>query len=334
MRAALIDRYGPPDVFRVGEAPDPSPGPDDLLIQVHAASVNPVDTKIRRGLQRGDMRPRMPAILGLDVSGVVLAIGDRVEGFAVGDEVFASPTHRRPGTYAERVCIDAGAVAHKPRTVSHAEAAGLPLVALTAWEALVTRANLQAGETVLIQAGAGGVGTVAIQLAKHLGARVITTCSPRNDALVRELGADEVINYRETPFESVCGELDVVLDSLGDAAKRAAVGTLRRGGRLVTLNSDLPPLAARYGPYLAVLASLWRMLAITAGARLSRGVRVWHVLRPCHGPTLARIAALVDEGAIRPVVDRVLPLEQVAEAHAYNETGRARGKIIIQVAPT
>lgn len=331
MRAALIDRYGPPEVLRLGDVPQPTPGPNDLLIAVRAASVNPVDTKIRRGAQRGVIRLRLPAILGLDVSGVVAAVGERVEGFTVGDEVFASPTHRRPGTYAEYVCVDAGAVAHKPRTLSHVEAAGLPLVALTAWEALVTRARLQAGESVLIQAGAGGVGTVAIQIARHLGARVITTCSPANAERVTALGADRVIDYRTTPFEAACSDLDVVLDSLGGAAKRAAVGTLRRGGRLVTLNSDLPELSVRYGPYLGALAAVLRIARITVGARLTRGVKVWHVLRPCHGPTLARIAELVDAGVIRPVIDRVLPLEAIAEAHAHSETGRARGKIIIQV---
>lgn len=331
MRAARFGSYGPPEVLSVDEVPRPVPGPDDVLVAVHAASVNPIDTKIRRGGQRGVIRLKLPWITGLDVSGVVVEVGARVTRFRAGDAVFGSPSHRRPGTMAEYVAVAAGELAAKPASVSHVEAASLPLVALTAWEALVRLAGLGAGETVLIQAGAGGVGTVAIQLARHLGARVVTTCSAGNAALVRELGAERVIDYRSERWDEAVSGLDVVLDALGGEEKARALGVLRRGGRLVSLNSDLPACSARYGPHLGVLVAVARMAAIGARGRLGHGVRVRHALRPSDGAVLGEIGALVDAGVIRPVIDRVLPLDAIAEAHRYVESGRARGKVVVAI---
>lgn len=337
MRAARFHAYGPPSVLRIDEIPRPVVGPDDVLVEVAAASVNPIDTKIRAGGQRGVIRLRLPWVTGLDVSGTVVAMGSRASEvsrgsrFAVGDAVFGSPTHRRPGTCAEFVAVDHRELAPKPASLSHAEAASLPLVALTAWQALVRLAKLQAGETVLIQAGAGGVGTIAIQLARHLGARVVTTCSAGNAELVRSLGAERVIDHRVERFDDVLSGLDVVLDSLGGDAKRRALGVLRRGGRLVSLNTDLPALTARHGPHLGALVAAARIAAIGLRGRFGFGVRVQHALRPSDGMLLAEIGALVDAGVIRPVIDRVLPLEEIAAAHAISESGRARGKIVIAV---
>jgi len=331
MKAAVIDRYGPADVFRIADLAVPTPGPGDLLVKVHASSVNPVDTKQRLGIQRAVAPKRMPAILGMDVSGVVEAVGPGVTRFAVGDAVFSSPTHKRPGTYAEYVVIAEQEAARKPTSISHNEAASIPLAGLTAWDCLVTAADLQPGQRVLIQAGSGGVGTLAIQLAKHLGAEVITTCSARNAQLVTGLGADRVIDYREQAFVDVLSELDVVLESIGPHAWRDAVRVVRKGGVVAAIATGFPTAAKRWGPWIAPLVVGWTLGTGVVGAKL-RGKRLVPVLRSASGDNLARLAALVDDGTLKPVVDRTFPLAEIAEAHRYNETGRTRGKIVIEVA--
>ena len=329
MRAVRIHEYGGPEVLRLEAVQAPEVRPHDVLVRVHATSVNPVDWKIRKGVQRGAVRLRLPWILGMDVSGVVEAVGDKVSSFAVGDEVWSSPTHRRPGTYAEQVAIDASEVAHKPASLSHQEAASLPLVGLTAWDCLVRAANVQPGQKVFIQAGAGGVGTVAIQLAKKLGAEVATTCSARNLDFVRELGADIAIDYNETRFEDVLKDQDVVLESLGGEMYQRALKVVRRGGHLTSINSGLPAATERYGPNLGVLAVGLRLLADKAGSRLRRGVKTHIVVRKPIGANLAALGTMVEEGAIRPVIAQVFDLEQIADAHRASESGRTRGKNVV-----
>lgn len=331
MRAVRIHEYGDPDVLTLEQVDDPQVGKRDVLIRVHAASVNPIDWKIRTGAQRGAVRLTLPWILGMDVSGVVEAVGDEVDRFAVGDEVWSSPTHKRPGTYAERVAIDVDAVAHKPSSIDHRQAASLPLVGLTAWDCLVRAADVQPGQKVLIQAGAGGVGTVAIQLAKKLGAHVATTCSERNVAFVKELGADEVIDYQKAQFEDVLSDYDVVLESLGGEMYKRSLSVLRRGGHLTSINSGLPAATARYGPNLGVFMVACRLLKDKVTSRLGRGVKTSIVVRKPSGDNLAALGALVDEGAIRPVIAEVFELERVADAHRASQSGRTRGKNVIDV---
>ncbi len=333
MRAAVIREYGRPEVLRIEDMPAPVVGVRDLLIEVRAAGVNPVDTKMRGGAFRGALRFPLPWILGLDVSGVVREVGAGVTRFQVGDEVYASPTHRRPGCYAEMVAIDERACARKPRNVSHEEAAGIPMVALTAWESLVEKAHLRGGQRVLIQAGSGGVGNVAIQLAKHLGAWVATTCSERNFELVRSLGADQPIDYRTQPFEEVLSELDVAIDASGIDTESRTLRVLRSGGTLIMLNSGIPENVARHGPYLGLAGAVTDSARFAIGTFLTRRVKVSHVLRRSDGVTLGKITELVESGVIRPVVDSVLPLEQIVEAHTRSESGRARGKIIVRTSP-
>lgn len=331
MRAARIHAYGPPDQLRVEDVPAPRCGPKDVLVDVHASSVNPVDCKIRSGGQRAVVWLSLPATLGMDVSGVVAEVGAEVEGFAVGDEVFASPSHWRMGTYAEQIAVRADELAPKPRNLTHEEAASLPLVGLTAWDALVGACDLQPGQRVLIQAGSGGVGTFAIQLAKHLGAEVWTTCSPRNFDLVRSLGADEAIDYRSQDFEEAAAGVDAILESVGGDAVAKALRTVRPGGRVAAITAGLPALTERYGPALGLGVVVGRTLRQTIAARLHRGVRLRFVTRRPDGRNLRRIAALVEAGAIRPVIDRVFDLEAIADAHRYVETGRARGKVVVRV---
>lgn len=331
MRAVLLDRYGPPEVLRLGDAAAPRVGDDDVLVDVHASSVNPVDTKIRAGSQRAVIAVRLPAVLGMDVSGVVSAVGARVRRFRVGDTVFASPSHRRMGTWAEQVAVREAEVAHAPRSIDHAGAASLPLVALTAWDALVRHGRLAPGQRVLVQAGAGGVGSIAVQLARHLGAEVLATCSARNAELVRSLGAHRAIDHATERYEEVARDVDLVVDCLGGEHLLRALRAVRRGGRIVGLTTGLPEAAKRLGPWLGAASVFARLAAFFVRALATKQVRFAPIARRPDGEALARIAALVDDGVIRPVVERALPLEDAAEANRLVETGRTRGKIVLLV---
>lgn len=331
MRAARIHRYGAPSEFVIDEV-GPSPlGPNDLRVNIYAAAVNPVDCKIRSGGQRAIIRLDFPARLGMDMSGVVAEVGAAVSGFSVGDEVFASTGHRRMGTYAEEIIVRAKEVAKKPKKLSHQEAASLPMVALTAWDALVGFCKVQPGQRVLIQAGSGGVGSAAIQLAKHLGAKVLTTCSTRNLAFVKTLGADVAIDYTKERYDDIARECDAVLESLGGQHLGRALRTVRRGGRVASITPGIPTYTQRYGPWLGLAVFGLGFSATMIDAWLLRGRKLGLVTRKPSGANLARLAALADDGTLRPVIDRVYPLDEVASAHAYIETGHARGKVVLAV---
>lgn len=331
MRAAVLHAYGPPENLLIEEvAPPPLARADHVRVAIHASSINPVDYKIRAGKQRGVIRYRLPRSIGLDLSGVITEVGSAVKAFAVGDEVVGSPHHRHPGAYAEETVVPAAELARKPARLTHVEAASLPLVGLTAWQCLYDKLAERRGQRAFIMAGSGGVGTIAIQIAKHLGAHVATTCSPRNHALVQELGADQVIDYRTTRFEDVLSDLDLVLDSLGGDATDRALKLLVRGGRLASINSGLPANTERFGPELGAMATGLHI----AGLRLKgfrRGVDATTVVRKPDGALLQKLMDLVEEGVIQPVIDRTYPLDDIAAAHAYGQTGRARGKVVIQV---
>lgn len=332
MRAARIHEYGPPEVLRVEEVAVPAPRPRDVLIRVCATSVNPVDWKIRSGGQRNVVRYSLPWILGLDVSGVVEAVGSRVTRFRVGDEVWSSPIHSRPGAYAEKICVDERHAALKPKNLTHDEAASMPLVGLTAYQCIVEKGRLSKGETVLVHAGSGGVGSFAIQLAKHLGARVVTTCSARNEAFVRELGADEVVDYTKQKIEDVVQNVDLVLDSLGEPAFDSNLAVVRRGGRISNITVDVPSHVERYGSVLSIFTLGATMARMYVASWWKKRVRFRHVLKRCDGEQLAAIAKIVEAGGIRPTIDRVLPLDAIADAHRHSESHRARGKIVVHVA--
>ena len=267
----------------------------------------------------------------MDVSGVVESVGAGVTRFSPGDEVWSSPAHTRPGSWAEFAVMGETEAAPKPRSLSHAEAASIPLVGLTAWECLVAGPGVQSGDRVLIQAGAGGVGTFAIQLARHLGAEVASTNSPRNDELVRSLGATHTVDYRSANYWEVLPPQDHVLESIGPTMWSNSMRVLRRGGHMASIATGMPQFVGRYGPYLGIV-----VLAAAAGASVLRGklsgVRVRHVMRPADGEKLAAIGELVEQGAIKAVVEDVLPLSDIAEANRRVESGRTRGKIVVQVA--
>jgi len=331
LRAARITAYGGPEVFSVtDDAPEPVAGKGEVLIDVHASSVNPIDCKIRQGVLRAALRYSLPRTLGMDVSGVVAAVGEGVERWKVGDEVIASPGPRTPGTYAERTVVKAEELGRKPKNLTHNEAASMPLAFLTAWQALVDKSQLKAGERVLIQAGAGGVGTLAIQIGKHLGAFVLTTCSAANAEFVRGLGADQVIDYRSEAWDQVASDIDVVLDALGLPEARKARKTLRKGGRIVGISIGLPERVKAVGPVLGLLGTGVAMACNIVGSRL-HGVPSRFITRRADGSQLDLMAELCEQGAIRPVIDTVYPLEQIAEAHRQSDGGRTRGKIVIAV---
>lgn len=320
-------RYGPPDVLEVADVPEPVVGAHDVLVEVRAAAVNPVDVKMRSGSHRVVVPRRFPWVPGLDVSGVVGAVGAEVRAFAVGDEVFASPGHQRPGTYAERVVIDAREVAPKPVSLTHEQAASLPLVALTAWQCLAP--HVRSGHRVFVRAGSGGVGTAAIQLARHLGAGfVATSCSARNHELVRSLGADLAIDYHTDEPADRLTDVDVALESLIGPPRRRLLPALRRGAVMPFVGGGLPEWVHRAGPYAGTVLAGLDSAAFVARARLA-GIRAHMVVRRPDGAALATIRRLVDDGGLAPVVDRVFPMHEAADAHRYVERRHTRGKVVL-----
>ena len=265
MKAFIVDRYGSADRVRAGEMPDPELQDDDVLVQINAAGVNVLDSKIRNGEFKLFLRYRLPLILGHDVAGIVVRVGSRVRRFKSGDEVYARPADGRIGAFAEFIAINEDDVAIKPKALTMEEAAAIPLVGLTAWQALIERANLKKGQRVLIHAGSGGVGTFAIQLAKHVGATVATTTSTDNVALVRSLGADVVIDYKKEDFADVLRDYDVVLNSLDKATLEKSLRVLKPGGQLISISG--PPDAA----FARSIGASW-VLRTIMGA-LSHGIR-------------------------------------------------------------
>lgn len=331
MKAFIIDRYGP-DTVRLAEMPMPQPGDNDVLVQIHAASVNPVDFKIRDGKLKPVLRYRLPIILGSDLSGVVVEVGDSVRGFKLGDEVYARVDKDRIGTFAEFIAVREESVAPKPASLSMEEAASIPLVALTAWQALIDRADLKAGQKVLIHAGSGGVGTLAIQLAKHLGAFVATTTSTANVGWVKALGADLVIDYKTQDYATVLRDYDVVLDTLGGKVAEESLQVLKPGGKLVSISGAPDPEFATEMGLGWAMRQVFRLLSYRV-RRHAKRLRVSYsflFMKPS-GEQLRSIGALIDSGVLRPVVDRVFPFESTTDALAYVERGRARGKVVVKL---
>lgn len=309
MKAVRIHSFGGPEVLSYEETPRPQVGPDDVLIRVHAAAVNPVDWKIREGYLRGFIDYELPVTLGWDVSGVVEEVGGAVTDLRVGDEVYSRPDITRDGAYAEYIAVRASEAAPKPRSLDHVQAASVPLAALTAWAALFDAADLQPGQTVLIHAAAGGVGSFAVQLAKWKGARVIGTASAANHGLLRELGADELVDYNTTRFEEVVRGVDVVLDTIGGDTLARSWGVLRPGGVLVTVVAQQDEATAA-----------------------QHGVRSASIFIQPDKNRLVKLAELIDAGHVRPQVSTVLPLAEARRAHELSQSGHTRGKIVLRVA--
>jgi NADPH:quinone reductase-like Zn-dependent oxidoreductase len=330
MEAFVLERYGHKADLHLRNVPEPEVGPHDVLVKVHAASVNPLDTKIRAGLLRLVLPYRLPFVLGHDVAGLVVGVGSAVRSFTPGDEVFARPDDGRIGTFAEFIAVPEDDLALKPSALTMEEAASLPLVALTAWQALVDVAKVQPGQRVLVHAGSGGVGTIAIQLAKHLGAHVATTTGTANVEWVRALGADAVVDYRREDFSSVLCDYDVVLDGQGGRTLRKSLGVLRPGGIAIGINWPPDPAFVRdVGAHPLIQAATALLSAPTRLTALRHRVRYSYLVMRANGNQLRAIAALVDQGAITPVLDKIFTFSETNAAMDHVHSGRAKGKVVV-----
>lgn len=335
MRGWVVQRYGKGTPLRLVDLPDPVVGDGDVLIEVHAAALNPLDSKIRDGAFKLLLPYKPPFVLGHDVAGRVFAVGRSVRGFAIGDEVYARPRDGRIGTLAERIAVPAEDVAPAPANVSLVEAASLPLVALTASQALVDIGRVGAGSRLLIHAGAGGVGTIAIQLAKHLGATVATTASSAGEALVRSLGADTVIDYRTQDFTDQLRDQDFVLANQDAKTLVRSLDVMAPGGTLVSLSGPPDPAFARAQGMNPVMRFIMGLLSLGVRRKArARGVDYRFLFMRADGAQLARITTLVEAGTIKPVIDRRFGFDAVNDAMAYLDSGHAKGKVVIDVATT
>lgn len=330
MRAFVVEKYKSP--LRQMDVAEPTVGANDVLVQVEASALNPLDEKIRIGEFKVMLRYRLPLILGNDLAGTVVSVGSAVTKFRPGDEVYARPDAMRIGTFAERIAVAEADLALKPASISMVEAASLPLVALTAWQALVELADVRPGQRVLIHSGSGGVGSIAIQLAKHLGAEVATTASGSNADFVRELGADTFIDYRTQDFEQILSGYDVVLDGLGPDNLAKSLRVLRPGGIAVGIAGPPDPTFAREERLNPAIGLVVRATSSRIRRQARKlGVNYRFLFMRADGEQLARITELVDEGAIRPVVGQLVPFDQTAQALAGLESTRIRGKAVITI---
>lgn len=306
MKAAVFHEYGGP--VEIAEVARPKLQDSNVLVEVHAASLNPIDNILRAGFLRQMLELTFPHVKGYDVSGTVVEIGNNVKNVKIGDEVFARPNQMDAGSIAEFARIQEGELAIKPSNLTHEQAASVPLAGLTAWQALVTKGKIKEGNKVLIHAGSGGVGTLAIQIAKHFGAFVATTTSGKNVALVKELGADLVIDYTTQNFEDELSNCDLVIDTIGGETLARSFKVLKKGGKMVSIKSqDNDNLAQKYNVHFE-----------------------WFFMSP-DGKMLSELAGLISQGAIKTVIDSVFRMDQAAEAFDRLATGRAKGKIIIAV---
>lgn len=332
MKAFVVDKYKKKAPLRLADMPDPVIGANDVLVRIEATAINLLDSKVRDGEFKLFLPYSPPFILGHDLAGTVIHVGANVRQFKSGDEIYARPRDGRIGTFAEMIAVDASDLALKPKSLSMEQAASIPLVGLTAWQALVEVGKVKPGQKVFIQAGSGGVGTFAIQLAKHLGATVATTTSTANIELVKSLGADVVIDYKRQDFEQVLSGCDLALNSQDAKTLAKSVNVLKPGGKLISISGPPDVPFAKSLRLSLILRLVTRMLSrgILKRAK-SRGVDYSFLFMRAEGQQLREIAKLIDNGAIRPVVDKVFPFARTADALAYVETGRAKGKVVVAV---
>jgi len=304
MKAIQVHAYGGPDVLELEEVPRPQPAPDEVLVKVYASGVNPVDWKIRQGYRQHPL----PFIPGWDVSGVVEEAGRNVTDFRTGDEVYGRPDTSRNGSYAEYITVKAIELGRKPTSVDHIAAAAIPLAGLTAWQALFEHAQLKKGQKLFIHGASGGVGTYAVEFAKWKGAYVIGTASAQNLSFLKELGADEAVDYHTKNFEKQFTDIDVVFDTIGGDTQKRSLQMLKPGGILVTT-----------------------LKVEDEAAFKQKGVRITGMLTTSKKEDLEAIAQLVDDGFVKPIISKILPLEAAEEAHRIIQNGHVRGKIVLRV---
>jgi NADPH:quinone reductase-like Zn-dependent oxidoreductase len=332
VKAFVVDKYKKQGPLRLAELPEPQVGNEDVLVRVHAASVNPLDAKLRDGAFKAILPYRLPFILGHDVAGTIVKVGLRVKRFKVGDEIYSRPRDHRIGTFAEFIAINEADVALKPKNLSMEEAASIPLVALTAWQALIERGTVKPGQKVFIQAGSGGVGLIAIQLAKHLGAKVATTTSAKNSDLVKSLGADIVVDYNAQDFEKVLSGYDLVLNSQDTKTLNKSLAVLKSGGQIISISGPPDTAFAKAAGLNVFLKLVFTLLSRGVRKKAEQlGLRYSFLFMRAEGQQLTEITKLIEAGIIKPVVDKVFPFEKTGEALAYVDTSRAKGKVVIKV---
>ncbi|MEJ9112116.1 NADP-dependent oxidoreductase [Bacillus paramobilis] len=331
MKAMIIDKYGKVPM-RMAEVPTPEINEYEVLAEIHAASINPIDFKIRDGKVKMLLKYEMPLILGNDFSGVIVQVGSKVTHFKVGDEIYARPRKNKIGTFAEYIAIHEDDIALKPKNLSFEEAASIPLVGLTSYQALHDIMHLQKGQKILIHAGSGGVGTFAIQLAKIMGATVTTTASEAGANLVKSLGADEIINYKTEKFEEILKDYDAVFDTIGGTTLEKSFNIIKSGGNIVSV-SGMPN--ARFGKEFG--SGFFKTFLFSLASRKLTALEKNHnaqysflFMKPS-GDQLRTIANYIEAGEIKPVIDRVFPFEDAQKAMEYSEAGRAKGKIIVKI---
>ena len=331
MKAMIIDKYGKVPM-RMAEVPTPEINEYEVLAEIHAASINPIDFKIRDGKVKMLLKYEMPLILGNDFSGVIVKVGSKVTRFKAGDAIYARPRKNKIGTFAEYIAIHEDDIAFKPKNLSFEEAASIPLVGLTSYQALHDIMHLQKGQKILIHAGSGGVGTFAIQLAKIMGATVTTTASEAGSDLVKSLGADEIINYKTEKFEEILKDYDAVFDTIGGTTLEKSFDIIKGGGNIVSV-SGMPN--ARFGKEFG--SGFFKTLLFSLASRKLTTLEKKHsaqysflFMKPS-GDQLRTIANYIEAGKIKPVIDRVFPFEDAQKAMEYSEAGRAKGKIIVKI---
>ena len=333
MKAFVVKKYQKNGPLDLADMPEPQVGANDVLVRIQATAINLLDSKVRDGEFKLFLPYSPPFILGHDLAGTVVSTGANVRGFKAGDQVYARPRDHRVGTFAEMIAVDQADLALKPASLTMEQAASIPLVGLTAWQALVEVGRVKPGQKVFIQAGSGGVGTIAIQLAKHLGATVATTTSAANAGLVKSLGADVVIDYRTQDFEQALSGYDLVLNSQDPKTLAKSLNILKPGGRLISISGPPDLSFAKSLRLNLFLRFVMRMLSRgVLNKAKARDVSYSFLFMHADGAQLAQIAKLIDAGVIRPVVDKVFSFAQTAEALAYVETGRAKGKVVVKVA--
>jgi len=331
MRAYVLKHYGGPEGALLMDVPAPAPRPRDILVEVRAAGLNPVDFKFRQGKLRVILRPKLPFVLGNELAGEVIAVGSDVKRFRVGDRVFARVAKDRAGAFAEQACVDEDDAAHMPRNLDFTAAAAVPLAGLTALQALRDELGVQPGQKVFISGGAGGVGTFAVQIAKWLGAHVTTTASKRGEALVRSLGCDEAIDYTVQDISTEEGRFDAGLDLVGGKTLEQMFEIMKPGTRIVSVAAlPEPQTAIRDLGGRRVLSAIFWLISYAIRSRARRaGVSYRYLLMHPSGSDLVLLAELIEQGKLRAIVDRTYPFAKITEALDYVESGRAKGKVVV-----
>jgi NADPH:quinone reductase-like Zn-dependent oxidoreductase len=332
MKAFVINKYSKKEELKVTDVAIPEVKENDILVEVHASGLNLLDSKIKTGEFKLLLPYKFPLILGHDVAGVITKVGKNIKNFKVGDAVYSRVADHRIGTLAEFIAVDEKDVALKPKNISMEEAASIPLVALTAWQTLIETAKLQKGQKVFIQAGSGGVGTIAIQLAKHLGATVATTASEKSFTMLKNLGADVLIDYKKDDFENILKEYDLVLNSQDTSTLEKSLRIVKPGGKVISISGPPTPDFAKVieAPWFVKII----LALISSGIRKKAaklGVNYSFLFMRADGAQLSQITSLIESGAIKPVLDKTFPFEQTNDALSYVESGRAKGKVVVRV---